>query len=154
MERRVQKSVFSFVWIHCASPCVFVLFCQYLDPPIPHRNGLVFKICVWILVFRRKKWIKNLVLSCREIKQKPNLILFGTPCIDQLYVSARSTSLTHQFFLFQALASLHIWRSTFLFVHCRSFRFQRIPCFFCDHDRQTWIFKPLAGLPLSWFRSN
>ena len=34
------------------------------------------------------------------------------------------------FFLFEALASSHIRRFSFQFVHCRSFRVRRRPCFF------------------------
>ena len=32
--------------------------------------------------FRRKKQFKNPILGCRAIKQKPSLILFGTPCMN------------------------------------------------------------------------
>ena len=32
-----------------------ILFVKYLSPLKKHRNGSVFKICVWISVFRRKK---------------------------------------------------------------------------------------------------
>ena len=46
-----------------------------------HRIGFVFKLCVWISVFRRKKQYKNPILDCRDIKQNPSLILFGTPCM-------------------------------------------------------------------------
>ena len=53
---------------------------------------------------------------------------------DQLDRPARQTSWqtswTDQFFLFKALASLHIRRFSFQFVHCRSFRVRRRPCFF------------------------
>ena len=49
---------------------------------------------------------------------------------DQLNRSARQTSWTDQFFLFEALASSHIQRFSFQFVHCRSFRVRRRPCFF------------------------
>ena len=58
-----------------------ILFCKYLGPLILHRIGLVFKICVWISVFKRKNCIENPILSCQDIKQKPSLIFFGTPCM-------------------------------------------------------------------------
>ena len=60
-------------------------------------------MCVWISVFRRKKRFENPIIGCRDIKQKPSLILFGTPCIfcelslnakfqlPRLYVSCIST---------------------------------------------------------------
>ena len=32
-----------------------------------HLNGFVFRICIWISVFRRKKPIENPMLGCREI---------------------------------------------------------------------------------------
>ena len=35
---------------------------------------------VWISVFRRKKRFENPIIGCRDIKQKPSLIFFGTPC--------------------------------------------------------------------------
>ena len=56
------------------------LFCEYLGSLRLHKNGFVFKICVWISVFRRKKRFKNPILDCQDIKQKPSLIFFGTPC--------------------------------------------------------------------------
>ena len=55
-----------------------ILFCKYLSPRKLHRNGFVFKICIWISVFWRRKQFENLILSCWDIKQKPSLILFGT----------------------------------------------------------------------------
>ena len=55
-----------------------ILFCKYLGPLILHRNGFVFKICIWISVFRRKKRIKNPILGCQDIKQKSSLIFLGT----------------------------------------------------------------------------
>ena len=57
-----------------------ILFCKYFGPLISDRSGFVFKICVWISVFRRKKQFENPRLGCRDIKQKPSLIFFGTPC--------------------------------------------------------------------------
>ena len=66
---------------------------------------------------------------------------------DQLDGAARQTSWRDQFFLFEALASLHIQRFSFQFVHCRSFRVRRRPCLlisclpdiiqssFCTQDR-------------------
>ena len=35
-----------------------------------HKNNFVFKICVWISVFRRKKRFENPIIGCRDIKQK------------------------------------------------------------------------------------
>ena len=34
-----------------------ILFCKYPGPLRSHRNGVVFKIYVWILVFRRKNGV-------------------------------------------------------------------------------------------------
>ena len=48
---------------------------------------------------------------------------------DQLDRSAGRISWTDQFSLFEAMASLHIRRLTFQFVHCRSFRVRRRPCY-------------------------
>ena len=39
------------------------------------------------------------------------------------------TSWTDKFFMFEALASLHIQRPTFQFVHYHSFRVRRRPCY-------------------------
>ena len=47
----------------------------------------------------------------------------------QLDEPAGQTSRTDQLFLFEALASLHIRRLMFQFVHCCSFRVQRRPCY-------------------------
>ena len=55
-----------------------------------------------------------------------------TSWTDQLDGSAGQTSWTDQFSLFGALASLHIRRLTFQFVHCHSFRVQLRPCFVTD----------------------
>ena len=49
---------------------------------------------------------------------------------DQLDGPAGRISWTGQFSLLEALASSHIQRLTFQFVHCRSFRVRRRPCFF------------------------
>ena len=48
--------------------------------------------------------------------------------MDQLNGSASQTSWMDQFYLCEALASLHIRRLTFQFEHCRSFQVQRGPC--------------------------
>ena len=52
-----------------------------------------------------------------------------TSWTDQLDRSARQISWMDQFFLFEALASSHIRRFSFQFVHCCSFRVRRRPCF-------------------------
>ena len=49
---------------------------------------------------------------------------------DKLDVPAGQTRWTDQFSLLEALASSHIQRLTFQFVHCRSFRVQRRPFFY------------------------
>ena len=49
-----------------------------------------------------------------------------TSWTDQLDRPAGQTSWTDQFYLFEALASLHIRRFSFQFVHCRSFRVRQI----------------------------
>ena len=44
-----------------------ILFCKFLSSLKSHRNGFVFKICVWISVFRRKQTCKTPILGCRDI---------------------------------------------------------------------------------------
>ena len=44
-----------------------ILFCKYPGPLRSHRKGFVFKIYIWISVFRRKKRFENPMLGCREI---------------------------------------------------------------------------------------
>ena len=65
----------------------------------------------------------------------------------QLDRPAGRTSWMDQFFLFEALASSHIQRFFFQFVHCRSFRVRRRPCF-------VWCPPPLPHLDLSWILSK
>ena len=48
----------------------------------------------------------------------------------QLNRPAGQTSWTDQFFLFEAMASLHVRRLIFQFVHCPSFRVRWRPCFY------------------------
>ena len=44
-----------------------IMFCKYPGPLWSHRNGFVFKICIWISVFRRKKRFENPILGCWDI---------------------------------------------------------------------------------------
>ena len=44
-----------------------ILVCKHLSPLISHKNGSVFKIYIWISVFRRKKPFENPMLGCRDI---------------------------------------------------------------------------------------
>ena len=44
-----------------------ILFCKFLSPLKSHRNGFVFKIYLWISVFRRKKQFENPILGCWDI---------------------------------------------------------------------------------------
>ena len=60
-----------------------------------------------------------------------------TSWTDQLDGPAGQISWTDQFFLFEALASSHIRRFSFQFVHCWSFWVRRRPCF----SRSTFLFK-------------
>ena len=60
-----------------------ILFCKYLSPLISHRNGFVFKICVWICFHEKKKQFEKPILGCGDIMQNPSLIRFG----DTLYNS-------------------------------------------------------------------
>ena len=54
------------------------MFCKYLGPVISYRNSFVFKICIWISVFRRKKKkFGNPIFGCRDIKQKRSLNFSG-----------------------------------------------------------------------------
>ena len=59
-----------------------------------------------------------------------------TSWTDQLDGPAGRTSWTDQSFLFEALASSHIQRFSFQFVHCRSLRVQRRLCFL---SRNPWL---------------
>ena len=58
-----------------------------------------------------------------------------TSWTDQLDGPVWWTSWTDQFFLFEALASSHMRRFSFQFVHCRSFRVRRRPCFVMTYCR-------------------
>ena len=52
-----------------------ILFRKYLSPHKSQRNGSVFKICVWISVFRRKKRFVNPFIGCRDMKQTRGFIV-------------------------------------------------------------------------------
>ena len=70
---------FRSVWI-CT--CLFqnpVLFCKYLSSLKLHKIGSVFKIYIWILVYKWKKWFRNLLIGFGDIKQTN--ICFETPSI-------------------------------------------------------------------------
>ena len=41
-----------------------------------HFSGFVFKICLWISIFGRKKQFENRIFSCWDIKQTKLLIFF------------------------------------------------------------------------------
>ena len=71
-------------------------FGKYLNPLKWHRNGFVFKICVWISVFRRKKQFENSILSSQDIKQKPSLIFLGHPVESSLVLISSCPTTTHQ----------------------------------------------------------
>ena len=62
-----------------------------------------------------------------------------TSWTDQMDGPAGWTSLTDQLFLFEALASSHIRRLTFQFVHCCSFRVRLRPCSLFG-EKLIWIF--------------
>ena len=62
-----------------------ILVCKYLSPLISHKNGSVFKIYIWISVFRRKKRFRNLFLGSRDIKQ----ILFLHFFLNTLYMRSQ-----------------------------------------------------------------
>ena len=47
--------------------CFRTAVCKYPGPLRSHRKGFVFKICIWISVFRRKKAFENPILSCQQI---------------------------------------------------------------------------------------
>ena len=53
-----------------------ILFCKFVSSLKSHRNGFVFKICVWISVSRRKKPFKNPILGCRDICKINNAPFF------------------------------------------------------------------------------
>ena len=56
-----------------------ILFCKYLRPLISQRNGFVFKICVWITVFRRKNDLKIQYLVAKILCKNPVLFFLGHP---------------------------------------------------------------------------
>ena len=70
-----------FIIIFKINKIICVLFWRYVSPRKSHRNGFIFKIFVWISVFRRKKRFENLILGYRDIKRTRSLIFFGIPCI-------------------------------------------------------------------------
>ena len=83
-----------------------------------------------------------------------------TSWTDQLDRSAGRTRLTNQLdrpvHLYEALASSHIIRISFQFVHCRIFRVRRRPCLFLfgDDTTITWFYglSPLnLGFSSGWF---
>ena len=49
-----------------------------------HFSGFVFKICLWISIFGRKKQFENRIFSCWDIKQTKLLIFFIHP-VSTLY---------------------------------------------------------------------
>ena len=53
-----------------------VLFCKYLSPLKSHKIGSVFKIYIWISVFREKKRFRNLFIGSGDIKQTNILTFF------------------------------------------------------------------------------
>ena len=57
-----------------------ILFCKYLSPLISHINCSVFRIYIWISVFRRKKWSRNPFLGSWDIEQIQKINFFlGSP---------------------------------------------------------------------------
>ena len=70
----------------------------------------------------------------------------------QLVGPAWWSSLTDQFFIFEALPSFHIQIMTFQFVHCRSFRVRQRCCLWNSWSKH-WINLTLSGLTFwsAWF---
>ena len=66
-----------------------ILFCKYLSPLISHINGSVFRIYIWISVFRRKKWSINPFLGSWDIEQIQKVHFFR----DALYSHRRSAQI-------------------------------------------------------------
>ena len=60
-----------------------ILVCKYLSPLISHRNGSVFKIYIWISVFRRKKQFRNLFLGSRDIIHIQKVHFFGDALVSE-----------------------------------------------------------------------
>ena len=62
-----------------------ILFGKYLGCLKSYRIGSVFKICVWISVFRRKKQFVNPLYGSKVTKilliQENSGVFFETPCI-------------------------------------------------------------------------
>ena len=56
-----------------------ILFCKYLCPLISHRKVFVFKICVWISVFRRKNYLTIRYLVAEISSKNPVLFFLGHP---------------------------------------------------------------------------
>ena len=79
-------------------------------------------------------------MDCERCNVKMGLLVRPagrTSWTDQLDGPAGRTSWTGQFFSSEALASSHIRRFSFQFVHCWSFWVRRRPCF----SRSTFLFK-------------
>ena len=52
---RTTSGQYEYVLVSFQNP---VLFCKYLSPLKSHKIGSVFKIYIYISVFRRKKWFR------------------------------------------------------------------------------------------------
>ena len=67
-----------------------ILFSKYLRTLKSHRNGFVFKICVWISVFRRKKRLVNPLhyhqVTAILVIQENSGVFFETPCSNLIYL--------------------------------------------------------------------
>ena len=63
---RTTSGQYEYVLVSFRNP---VLFCKYLSPLKSHKIGSVFKIYIWISVFREKKQYRNLFIGSRDIKQ-------------------------------------------------------------------------------------
>ena len=61
-----------------------ILFCRYLGHLKSYRIGFVFKRCVWISVFRRKKRFVNQLhrpqVTTILVMEIHSCVFFGTPC--------------------------------------------------------------------------
>ena len=63
---RTTSGQYEYVLVSFRNP---VLFCKYLSPLKSHKIGSVFKIYIWISVFREKKRFRNLFIGSGDIKQ-------------------------------------------------------------------------------------
>ena len=57
-----------------------------MPPNIQHEYFCIQNLCM-DLSFQEKKRFEDPILGCQDIKRKPSLIIFGTPCSYNIVVN-------------------------------------------------------------------